>query len=848
MADVQQARLQQAGLAALGLFAILVVLLFSRFPSILPGYPAVIVAFVLWFVLPGWFLQRALFVTKSTGLVEQAAVAFLMSLALAALPALVALRLHWSVDAFAMSYAVLASVASGISLFWRRDQGDAPPVENPVPSGLSAHAPLLLMIGIPLLAIATSPWWVGDSVSRDFDDWVYMSYVTEYIGSDALDASKPFLDTRPGQFGRMQFNGWVVMETLLAENAGVEPFDLLINYLPPIMTLLAVAAMFTLAKGLFRSTQIALLAALFVLAYGALDLGAHESYGRNVFLRIGEDKMVASFILLPLGLLLGAKFMAEPNRAAYLTLLLVIVALFVTHPLALIFLGVAMASLAVLRALVERTAAVARTGALVSLPWVLLAIGFYRWSGDGGHRVLLTNEPFRRAFHMIDVTDGLVIGSYHLFLHPFLMAAVLLAIPVWLVSRRNVGNQMPLALVLGVLTFTFVPYLATEVAAAVNEEAVYRLHWLLPVPLILAYALHQATSRLIAGWRSIRGLRVAPFVPVLGVVLVAGVALVAQEQYAIADDGAYYNRTSSSELLPWTGGSIFLGGVDSALASGSRPTESQEELFAYLRERVPPESEVLMDATISGFLYGLLYRVRPFNFRGAPDYVARTVIVRNFDNGGLDRPALDDAVRKYGIELVAVKERTLTDSALRSFAEFGARELEVVLGKPDLALRSGATQGEYWAWAFESIERERVGGQRFTIPEDISLDDPTLDFVIELAPSRSVSGDQTVRLVVSYRKSMEGAAANADAAVFNAVADVVLPGGTAAGEVVPRIRSPLTEFAPGDTYEFSVWRSPDAEADTYPEDVWFAGLALNYTSDNLSQIGDTPFYIYEVVP
>ena len=142
----------------------------------------------------------------------------------------------------------------------------------------------------------------------------------------------------------MQFNGWIVVETLLADNAGVEPFDLLINYLPPIMTLLAVAAMFTLAKGLFRSTRMALLAALFVLAYGALDLGAHESYGRNIFLRIGEDKMVASFILLPVGLLLGARFMAEPSRSAYLALLLVIVALFVTHPMALMFLIVMMGS------------------------------------------------------------------------------------------------------------------------------------------------------------------------------------------------------------------------------------------------------------------------------------------------------------------------------------------------------------------------------------------------------------------------------------------------------------------------------------------------------------------------
>ena len=116
MTDIQQARLQQAGLTALGLFAFLVVLLFSRFPSVLPGYPAVIVAFAFWCVLPGWFLQRAIFATRSTGLVERIAIAFLMSMAVASVPGLIGLRLHWSIEGFGLAYAAVAAVASGLSL------------------------------------------------------------------------------------------------------------------------------------------------------------------------------------------------------------------------------------------------------------------------------------------------------------------------------------------------------------------------------------------------------------------------------------------------------------------------------------------------------------------------------------------------------------------------------------------------------------------------------------------------------------------------------------------------------------------------------------------------------------
>ena len=66
MVDIRQARIRQAGLIALGLFAFLMVLLFLGWPSVLPEYPAVILAFSLWGVLPGWFLQRALFAASKT--------------------------------------------------------------------------------------------------------------------------------------------------------------------------------------------------------------------------------------------------------------------------------------------------------------------------------------------------------------------------------------------------------------------------------------------------------------------------------------------------------------------------------------------------------------------------------------------------------------------------------------------------------------------------------------------------------------------------------------------------------------------------------------------------------------
>lgn len=736
-------------LLATGGLAFYTVLLYTSLPSILPGYPAVAVAFFLWAILPGWFLQRAFFATRNTNLVEQMSVAFLMSMALAAVPGLVALTLHWSIDAFAISYAGAASIASGVSLFWQREKAPAVPTEEPEQQRLLSHAPLLLMIGIPLLAIATSPWWAGNLISRDFDDWVYMGYLSEYLGSNVLDASVPFSDARPGQFGRMQFNVWLVIQTLVADSAGVEPFDLLIDYLPPIMTLLAAAAMFTLAKGLFNKTSIALLAVMLLLAYGALDLTAHEGYGRNIFSRIGEDKMVASFILLPVSLLLGARFLASPSPRTFVAPVLAIGALFATHPMALLFFGAAMVPLSMFHAAVERTAASARAAVVISLPWLLLAGAFLIWSGDGSQRLDVT-DPFRRAFHIIDVTDSLVIGSYHMFLHPMLIAAVLLAIPAWLVSRRSIGNQLLFGTVATVLLVTFVPFLATGVSNAVNEEAVYRLQWLIPVPLILAYSLDQAASWLATRWQIVRRPWLASLLPAVGVVGIVATALIVQEHYVIADDGAFYEKTSSSSLLPWTDGSIFLGGVDRAFSSGSRPTEDQEELFAQMQDRLPPGSEVLLQRSLGLYLYGMLYRVRPVIYGGAAGYLYRNLLVTALDEGLLERDELDEAIRTFGIDLVVVQKGSLTDSGLRAFARYEAQDLEAQQGEPELIVHELPAGGSYWAWAFGGLERERVGGQRFTIPNDIDPEDSTLNYVIELAPSEAVVGSQTVRLTVSY--------------------------------------------------------------------------------------------------
>lgn len=849
--DVQHGRVQQAGLTALGLFAFLAVLLFSRFPSVLPAYPAVIVAFSLWCVLPGWFLQRALFASKSTGLVERVAVAFLMSMAVAAVPGLIGLRLHWSIEGFGLAYAAIAALACGGSLLISsaaaevKDAGDVDP-ETPRSAGSYSAPVLLALIAIPLLAILTAPWWEDGRVARDADDLVYSAYVLEY-SVDGLDASEPFADTKRGAFGRMQFNVWVILQGLVAQSAGVEAVSLLLVYLPPIMTLLVVASMFALAKGLFRNEQIALLACLLLVIYGGLDLSPHEGFGRNIFLRVGEDKMVASYVLLPLGLLLSTRYLERGGWRYYAAALLAIVALFVTHPMALMFLGVVIAFLTLLRLASERSrSAVAQSGLLL-VPWAVAAAGLYLSAKLGAGRVVLIDDPFRRAFHVTDILGDQIVANFHLVLHPFVLVSIVLAPALWLFSRRNLGLQVLLASVMASMAMMFIPPIATAIADVVNEETVWRAHWLIPAPLIIAYGLHLLIAKVPSGRSLIPGITRPAMAALAGVLALSVGAFLVQEHYVLADDDtssytSRFYRTSPTTLLPWLSRSIVVGGIERAFSSEWRPPATEAALLEFLKDNAPPGSTVLMPPTLSDrFFPSLLQDVKSLNSAGGSGFQLREAFVYAFYNGRLAEIApgrdLETMLDDFSVDYVVVAPRSEFDDDARSFADFDADDFVVELGEPELITAQSPLGVEYRAWAFDARDEERIGGGEFTVPADMDPSRATLEFVFETAPVTPVAEDTSARLVVTYFPVGGGE-------TTSVVMDVRVKEGTQQGERIITRRPVGGTVEAGGSYRFIVSRLPNDPEDELAEDVLFAGLRVKYWPVTFVPVGDTGFSIY----
>lgn len=651
-----------AVVVGVGLLALLLVVFRLAPLGRLPGYPAVILAFLIAVVLPGVLLQRAV-LNAGTGLLTRVAVAPALGLALAALPAFVALELHTDLDRFAIMYAVFAAAVCGESvLFWRGEQA-AEPEESTADRG---NPLLIVLLGVVLAGVVTTPFWAEDRLAGDFDDWTYMAYVREYLDTDRMNEAEPFLGTGEAVTPRMRDNVWVLMQALVSDASDVPPHDVLLEYLRPVLTLFAVLATYALTRTLFRGTTVAALAVAFQLGYAFLDLAPHEGMGRNLFLRISEDKMVAALVLFPVGLVFLTHYVARPAVATFAGFALVVLAVSFVHPVPLAFLGITIVSFAALRAWSLRSVRPLGPLALLLVPVAIGSVWPFvqrQLLADTAPELFGTEESaitFRDYFRVVELGGGLVIGNYHMILHPLMLAAVALMPLVWLLSRRALANQLLAAMTVGALIVFFVPLLATPLAEVMTPQTLWKVPWMIPVAPVLGYLTYEATQRLaslrVVAAERLRSLVVA-LAPAGAVVLALAAGLAVQEQYARKDAGAFYEGTRSSSSFPGHDRSIFLGGIDRAFSGLWRLKPYQEELFAYL-ERFPAGSVVLTEPqALNHILPGVLAGIHPVDFGGAAGEGERRDDVTAFINGELTEPSeLDGIIDRWGVDYIAVRE------------------------------------------------------------------------------------------------------------------------------------------------------------------------------------------------
>ncbi len=651
-------RIAAATLAALAVFGLLFAVSETEVLGRLPAYLAVSLAFVLVIVMPGMALQQPLLRGPGLDAAVRLIAAVPLGLAVAVVPALLTLEAHLSLQDFALLHAIGAGVASGVGvLFWSRDE-ETTSNGGDEPRGRGSLL-LVVLLCIGLGGVAALPFWAGDHLEGDLDDWTYMAYVKGFQDTAEINAAEPFLGTGGDVNPRMRSNVWVLVQSHLSDVADVPPEALLLKYLRPILTICAVAAMYAFSRSLFKSATVGLVAAVLLLGYGLIDLSPHEGMGRNLLIRIGEDKMVSAFVMLPLALMFLGRFVERRTAQSFAGFALIAGAMAFIHPVPVFLLAVVIISFAGVRALATRSVQAVLPVALLLVPVGLAMIWpFFQ------RQLLVDVAPdlfgteassitFRDQFHVIELGGGFLIGNYHMILHPMMLAAILCCPLVWLLGRHSVASQLLLAGVVGGLTVFFVPIFATPVSKLMTPQTLWKVPWIIPAAPILAYLTYEAVGRLqvMVNSHVVRGVA-----PSLVAILVLGGALVVQEQYERFDGGAFYTWTSDETVVPGADRSIFRGGIDRALSATWRVQEFEREVLDFAG-KFPPGSVLLIEPrSLQRMIPGHLSEIYAVDYGGTAGEGDRRALAEAFERGTLQLEDFDSAIERYGIDYIIVRE------------------------------------------------------------------------------------------------------------------------------------------------------------------------------------------------
>lgn len=459
-----------------------------------------------------------------------------------------------------------------------------------------------------LLCIAVAAGLLTMLTPRDDDDWYYTAHIADYADQVPIASEDAIFGRDEPADGRSWFGGWWVVEALLARASGVDAVACHQVLLPLLLVPFAVLAVFTLARQLFQSVGWALAGCCLQVLYLVSSAFPHQSAGWMLLCRAGQDKTVASLLMVPVAAALGLilfRLASEKNesgnRGPHISFFIVFVASTVVHPQGIVWSGLALLPLAILELLRLRT----RRSAIV-LGLIVLAMGVsgaYLVSGKETldetvdvlqqlnvesraapslGSVYLPGEPLFEAEEvpagfvapgadMADAVNPLRVTRYPLAILGLVLTFVLLAR-----VHRSLPARFLVCVTFSVLLLIFIPPGAALSARLMTFRTLYRLTWVLPWGLVIGLAL------------SVFGLRArwAWIVVALITVLLAR--------------GNPANYITSLAEESWR----------------SRPPVEVAEALKVLRKEPSPQGWVLTSAETGRFIAGFVPGASPAFYRG----------------------------------------------------------------------------------------------------------------------------------------------------------------------------------------------------------------------------------------
>lgn len=534
-------------LLALGLAGVWVAVI-SGLPASLSVQARSWLTFIALLIAPGYFLGEIITWRLDLDWLERLALALLLGVAVMAVPGMVALLGHQTIQQLTVSWGLVAVLIVLIWLLhalWVRARLSGPP-QPWFPGEIVFLLLLAATFGaiVPTLSLA----------KIDGDAYAVGSFVADALAGRPLNLTEPLFGTDLGPGVRMVFNQSLPMTYLWSYLSGIDAITLTATASRSMLALWAILATYSLGKAAGAgSRRLGLFtAAVQLLIYLAAPFLRDDNVSLFFFERINADKFMVPVTMLPVIFALAIRFVREGRRSLWIAAAVATFAVSVIHPLVAAMLALGLAAFAGLHLVLHpRTrAAYLRAFALAGLVAIVMAVPaiqlamareeaplapsypnsvegwplgqkmvpalpFY-WlptldlSGPLPELTHLTasdantsTNPFliwrfavnmtRRRLILFDLNR--YISDPSLILEPpYLLALVLLPLLLWRL-RSNVAAQFAVGTTLALLVVMFSPVATPLIGSLVMPWILWRLVWVLPYALIIALA----ADRLLGG-------------------------------------------------------------------------------------------------------------------------------------------------------------------------------------------------------------------------------------------------------------------------------------------------------------------------------------------------------------
>jgi len=490
-------------LSKLSILAFLAAALLAAGKGCALGAPLVAVgAAVAVLVYPGYLLTTLLFAPSELRLIERLSIALPLSLGIMTVPAVIALLVEMALGLY---IGIFLAICLALSLVYIRRLETRPKIglrqrwrglTRDINLSLAIVLTMILVVVIPLVAYAP----------RGRDNFVFLGYIRQYLDLGKLVPSEPSLGTN--YIGpRNSLDPSLLHLTFLARLSGCDPIPMLGRYLPPLLAIFSILAFYGFAKQVLGNANYALFATALQVAY---YLG-WDFPQLKFFSRIAENKMTAWLVILPPTLLLMLNFVSSKKRSYLIAFGIAIVGLSTYHAVVASLCLIASCSFVVLNLLIERRWETIQNSALLSIPafisllFPLLLFLRIQAAREDFLAIDPSLSPVTRKLLFLNVKSShrLFFLSDEIYIaHPALLLQLPIVLAFLLIPllirylRRDYGARFLFSNMVIPTLLIYNPLTASLLAKAISPWMLYRVVWLLPIVLTIAFFACRLIQRL----------------------------------------------------------------------------------------------------------------------------------------------------------------------------------------------------------------------------------------------------------------------------------------------------------------------------------------------------------------